>query len=53
MTDINVKNVQKFYNKLSSVVQGKLINDMIKYGSLLEDIANPKSGKISKVFGTG
>ncbi|EOX1308781.1 TPA: TNT domain-containing protein [Listeria innocua] len=53
VTDINLENVQKAYNKLSPVEQGKLANDMIKHKFSLEDIANPKSGKISKVFGAG
>ncbi|WP_217177274.1 hypothetical protein [Listeria fleischmannii] len=51
--DINIENVQKAYNNLSPVEQNKLTNEMIRYKFSLEDIANPKSGKIAKVFGAG
>nr|WP_260442584.1 TNT domain-containing protein [Listeria fleischmannii] len=51
--DINIENVQKAYDNLSPVEQNKLTNEMIRYKFSLEDIANPKSGKIAKVFGAG
>jgi hypothetical protein len=51
--DINIKNVQQGFDNLSVLDQQKLKQLMSDYGFDLEDIANPQSGKIAEVFGSG
>ncbi|MBC2255509.1 glycohydrolase toxin TNT-related protein [Listeria ivanovii] len=51
--DINMENVQKAFNSLSSTDKIKMIEDMDFYKFSLESIASPQSGKIAEVFGTG
>lgn len=51
--DVNMKNVQQGYNKMSDLDKEMLDTLMARYEFTLEDIANPKSGKISEVFGAG
>ena len=51
--DINIKNVQQGFDNLSLVDQQKLKQLMSDYGFNLEDMANPQSGKIAEVFGSG
>lgn len=53
VTDINIENVQKAFDNLSSINQRKLLQDMKDYEFTLSDIASPQTGKISKVFGAG
>lgn len=51
--DINIKNVQQGFDNLSVLDQQKLKQIMSDYGFNLQDMANPQSGLISEVFGTG
>lgn len=51
--DINIENVKNAYNKISVSEKELLRSEMKYYDFTLEDIANPQSGKIAKVFGKG
>ncbi|WP_270996060.1 glycohydrolase toxin TNT-related protein, partial [Listeria seeligeri] len=51
--DINMENVQKAFNNLSSTDKIKMVEDMDFYKFSLESIASPQSGEIAEVFGTG
>lgn len=51
--DVNIKNVQQGYNKLSELDKKMLDTLMARYEFTLEDIASPKLGNISEVFGAG
>ncbi|MBC1446629.1 glycohydrolase toxin TNT-related protein [Listeria welshimeri] len=51
--DVNMKNVQQGYNKLSDLDKEMLDTLMARYEFTLEDIASPKLGNISEVFGAG
>ena len=51
--DINMKNIQEAYDKLSLEIKSDLDDAMAKYKLSLNDIASPRQGKISQVFGTG
>lgn len=51
--DINLKNVQQGFDNLNDLDRKMLDTLMDRYNFTLEDIANPQSGKISEVFGSG
>ncbi len=51
--DVNMKNVQQGYKKLSDLDKEMLDTLMARYEFTLEDIASPKLGNISEVFGAG
>jgi hypothetical protein len=51
--DINIKNVQQGFDNLSLVDQKELHRLMNRYHFNLEDMANPQSGIIAEVFGSG
>lgn len=51
--DINMKNIQQGFDNLSVSDQQMLRKIMKDYGFGLENMANPQSGIISEVFGSG
>ncbi|KRN57322.1 TNT domain-containing protein [Carnobacterium divergens] len=51
--DINIKNIQQGFDNLSVLDQQKLRKIMSDYNFNFENMANPQSGIISEVFGSG